>query len=383
MPRDVSLDDLLQDLAEESGHRLVLLDTDLRVVGYSIHESDEDRSRLGQILAHSDSWPKPAIPATGYARVTLPGLGPVGFVGVADAGRPMGYLLIAGTDDDALPEAARGRLLAAGAEFGKQLLLRDFRQETRRTRAAELIGYLLGSNPRHRRRAARSLIEEGLLGAATQYAAVAIGQDPATLAGAENTRGVSLVLDFVSRSTTASVAGGAVDGVGVLIFPRPVVVPRLARLLGPELRAGIGPLVAGLEDIRESFDRAHAAWRAAYLGADRHPPALPWEEAGIDGVLAMLPLQTLGVADLPAPLRRLWESGPDPVLRETLQSYLNCGGDARATARRLSIHRSTFYYRLDRLRALLDVDLSDGQVRNELATGLRLAQLARLETPGS
>ncbi|OYO15310.1 PucR family transcriptional regulator [Enemella evansiae] len=377
VPRDVSLDDLLQDLAEESGHRLVLLDTALRVVGYSIHETEADRIRLGHVLAHSDSWPRPAIPSDGYATVPLPQLGSALFLSVADVDRPMGYLMVAPADTDPVP-AVRDRLRAATAELGRQLLVRDFRQESRRTRAAELVGHLLGSNARHRTRAARSLIEEGLLGAATQYAAVAVGQDPATLNGAENTHGVSLILDFVTRSSTASVVGGAHEGVGVLVFPRPVVVERLARLLGPGLRAGIGPLVPALEDLPHSFARARAAWRAAYLGADRHPTVLTWDAAGIDGVLAMLPLETLGVGDLPTPVRRLWDTGPDEVLVETLQTYLDRGGDARATARRLSIHRSTFYYRLDRLRSVLQVDLADGAVRRELDTGLRLARLAGL-----
>ena len=42
------------------------------------------------------------------------------------------------------------------------------------------------------------------------------------------------------------------------------------------------------------------------------------------------------------------------------------------------IHRSTLYYRLDRIRELTGRDLRDGRTRRELHTGIRIAQLAGL-----
>ena len=42
------------------------------------------------------------------------------------------------------------------------------------------------------------------------------------------------------------------------------------------------------------------------------------------------------------------------------------------------IHRSTLYYRLDRIRELTGSDLHDGRTRRELHTGIRIAQLAGL-----
>ena len=66
------------------------------------------------------------------------------------------------------------------------------------------------------------------------------------------------------------------------------------------------------------------------------------------------------------------------VLARTLDAYLNAGGDAQAPARTLMIHRSTLYYRLDRIRELTGSDLHDGRTRRELHTGIRIAQLAGL-----
>ena len=70
------------------------------------------------------------------------------------------------------------------------------------------------------------------------------------------------------------------------------------------------------------------------------------------------------------------QSGPD--LAQTLEAYLDCGCDAQRTAQELHVHRSTLYYRLDRVRAIADVDLADGFVRRELHTALRVATLAGL-----
>ena len=57
----MNLDDALQDLAAALGCRLVVQDDRIRVLGYSIHESEADHGRLSYLLAHSDTWP--ALPA--------------------------------------------------------------------------------------------------------------------------------------------------------------------------------------------------------------------------------------------------------------------------------------------------------------------------------
>lgn len=44
MQRTPDLDDAVQDLSEAVGHRLILIDETMRVVGYSIHESDTDHA---------------------------------------------------------------------------------------------------------------------------------------------------------------------------------------------------------------------------------------------------------------------------------------------------------------------------------------------------
>ncbi|CQD15930.1 putative DNA-binding protein [Mycolicibacterium conceptionense] len=78
----------------------------------------------------------------------------------------------------------------------------------------------------------------------------------------------------------------------------------------------------------------------------------------------------------------LIEQGRNDLLR-TLETYLANGGDVRRTAEEMFLHRSTLYYRLERLTEAVGGDLSDGETRFDLMLGLRLARLAGLYRPGS
>jgi DNA-binding PucR family transcriptional regulator len=54
----------------------------------------------------------------------------------------------------------------------------------------------------------------------------------------------------------------------------------------------------------------------------------------------------------------------------TLSEYLQCGGNYDASAKALSVHRSTLKYRLNRIRQVSGYDLSrpDNQLNLQLAT---------------
>lgn len=100
---------------------------------------------------------------------------------------------------------------------------------------------------------------------------------------------------------------------------------------------------------------------AARLAAD--DPSVPspayWSALGVYRRLD-------GDVTLPDPLAALDASPSGPMLLETLEAYLDLAGDVRATAARLRLHRSSLYYRLERLAAVLGTDLGDGSVRLEL-----------------
>ena len=52
--------------------------------------------------------------------------------------------------------------------------------------------------------------------------------------------------------------------------------------------------------------------------------------------------------------------GRDDLIH-TLDVYLALGGDARKTAETLHLHRSTLYYRLDKITEAVGGDLGDGR----------------------
>lgn len=384
MQRIPDLDDALQDLSEVVGSRLVLLDETMRVVGYSIHESDADRRRLSHLLTHSDTWPAPRTTTRAYAVETRKGVGRCLFVRLTERNhRIVGHLLLV-LDKDPVSEQVCDRLLADAPALGDLLALRRARGERDRQRAAALTVDLITGDPDRRTAAAEALLSERILSDSGRYCAVAVGVDPrAPVRDAEKAAlAVTLTTAFVETTSTATVVGAALpDGLGALVFPRPVVAHRLTRILErPEVRgvrAGLGPLV-GIEDVHRSFDRARLAWRAGCFAPDEHPTVLDWDQAGLDATLARLPLEHLDVADLPPAVRRLIEHDLGRDLLVTLDRYLARGGDARAAAHALSIHRSTLYYRLDKVRDVLGADLRDGTLRRELHTGIRLAQLAGL-----
>jgi hypothetical protein len=377
MPTAAGLDDALQDLSEAAGRRLAVLDWTMAVVGYSIHEAEEDRRRLSLLLAHSGRWDPPGPLGEGHVHASLPPLGRCLLIPLTDHRRLVGYLLTV-LEDAPLGEGELSILLQGSSGLGVLLSLRLLYEEHDRSRARELLIRATGPDPVARRAAAEALVTERHVGAASHYTAVAIDGDPRP--GRSSGRAalaVQMTLDFVARSSTASVVGTTVDdGTGVLIFPRPVVTERLARILAdPKLggvRAGIGPVANRLEDVHHSLTLARRALRVTWLAPNDHGLAITWDDAGLDGVLALLPLEQMTVEDLPWSARKLLAAGLSPEILSTLQAYLDCGGDAQHTALTLNIHRSTLYYRLGRVRSALGTDLSDGRLRAGLQIGLRL-----------
>ena len=65
------------------------------------------------------------------------------------------------------------------------------------------------------------------------------------------------------------------------------------------------------------------------------------------------------------------------MLLATLETFLDLAGDVQAVAQRLSLHRSSLYYRLDRIAHLAGIDLADGLVRLDLHLALKARRVRR------
>ncbi|KHO18720.1 PucR family transcriptional regulator [Mycolicibacterium setense] len=165
-----------------------------------------------------------------------------------------------------------------------------------------------------------------------------------------------------------------------------------AEIVAPAVRAGYGtrPAIGAsgvplpITQAALGFRQASLALTLAEIGVGSAQVA-DWSALGSWRSLALLG-EAYGpdrLGELVHPgIVSLIEQNREDLLR-TLETYLANGGDVRRTSEAMYLHRSTLYYRLERLTEALDSDLSDGETRFELMLGLRLARLARLYRPTS
>jgi DNA-binding PucR family transcriptional regulator len=93
--------------------------------------------------------------------------------------------------------------------------------------------------------------------------------------------------------------------------------------------------------------------------------------------LAQLPAGAEAAASLDPRLATLLDRADGPVIT-TLETYLDLAGDAKASAERLSLHRGTLYYRLQKAEQIAGVNLRNGGDRLALHLGFKLARLTGL-----
>jgi hypothetical protein len=122
--------------------------------------------------------------------------------------------------------------------------------------------------------------------------------------------------------------------------------------------------------------RAALTRQALRAGAVLDRPA--WDALGSWHLIASAP-PDLAVADI-HPGAELLARRARPDLMITARTVLDHGGDIARAAAQLHIHRTTLYYRLDRIEALTGVNLKTGAQRDALQMALRLAAF-RLAAP--
>jgi len=146
----------------------------------------------------------------------------------------------------------------------------------------------------------------------------------------------------------------------------------------PQGRAGIGPEVTSPTELRVSYRGALEALAiAASLGPNNRLVA--FEELGYLHWLYQLPPEERKANPYFVRIAHLadYDRKRRTNFVQTLEVYLDEGGNALQTARRLFIHRSTLNYRLEKIRQLIGVDLRDPKVRLNLHIALRAYQLPR------
>lgn len=374
------LHNALQSSAVAASRRLVLLDTDASVLAYSIHETRTDRARLAHVMTHSDLWGIGLNPRPRPVELDLAELGRVALVSLVGSDQHLLATVVYPLESEEVAEDASGLLGLEEMQVVRGLLQAEQSvQHTFTAITSELVSELIADDESGRRIAAQELLELKRIGRAEKYTTVVLGpgRDHDSKRDTQKVRlAVSSIIRFViSRSTSMILGGMDKDGLGILIFPRPVQMDQLIRRLEtPELtpvRAGVGPM-ASLDNLYEPYRRARWALFAATRLPEKYPAAVKWQDLGIDGYVSALPVTELWPEDLPGPLSRIMQ---DPHVRHwvgSLKTYLELRGDVARAAEAQQIHRSTMYYRLERMAKVADIDLSDSSIQAEMLFAMRL-----------
>jgi hypothetical protein len=124
-----------------------------------------------------------------------------------------------------------------------------------------------------------------------------------------------------------------------------------------------------LARLREAARRAACTRRALAAGALLDRPC--WDALGAWRLVVEAP-ESVTVAAI-HPGAEVLAGSPRADLLATARVLLDSGGDAVAAARALHVHRTTLYYRIDRIKELIGVDLRTGADRTDLQLALWLA----------
>lgn len=380
---------LIDRLADELSRSVVIDDPAVQVLYASAHYGDADETRVAAVLNRGAeprirgyvlsqgvlTWTHAGIiPASEelgmHARVCVP---------VRWEGRLLALLMVMDADGS-LTTGELGRITEVADRLALPLLdlarTADAAHEDDR-RVLDLVG----DDPAARSRAAAALAATGR--APRPGAVAAVVAVPGAGEDGEHAR-IALRtalsgrrpddpcgwLTAVTGSTAVLLADPPAAGAEDLPGRVHRVVDRVAELAHGRFRcvAGIGGSVAAPELLAGSVAQARTACAAAELGL--RPPVARWSELGALGPLLAVPPDHLTEETLPAEVHRLRAADPDGRLVATVRAYLDEAGNGPAAAARLHIHRTSLYYRLDRVARLTGLDVSDGATRLALHLGL-------------
>lgn len=411
---------LIDALAAELDRPVGLDDRRFRALAYSSHVAEVDRVRRDSILQRAappevTAWLEGLgiRDAEGTVRVAANaelGMAARVCVPVRFDGTLLGYLWLI---DEPTPLTAPE--LEAAERCADDLGIALYRarrlEHGERERERDLLKQLVGRAPGDPAAAAAALLDGGLLPRTAGYAvlvAQAFPADDARAAAAPNADAGrrSLAVPDAVRVRLAAAAEQVrralaphhllvlVSGeqvVAVLACATPGESQRRAEALaaaaartladsdGWSPLVGVGEERAAPEQLAAAHDEARLALRVGRR-VGGFGTVVQWPRLGAYRTLATLFAD--GAVPPPSPaFQRLLCSSEAQSLVPTLECYLDLGGDARAAAEALFVHRSSLYGRLHRIEEIAGVDLHSGDDRLELHLALRLWRLSGAAPP--
>lgn len=330
----------VDELGAALAHPVLVEDARHRPIWWSA-QGQVDGTRMRTILQHEvDPAARAVVARLGLARAP----GPVRTPAVPEAdmlprwcvplrsGRELlGYLWVL-NGDEAVTEAQLPQIVACADLAAMYLAQTPMTSEGRGRRRAALLARLAAcSRPRRRARADR-----------------ARGARPGLDRGRERSR--------------------ATDGWPLRGEMSVHVNPRAAVTSGPPLP---------LAELHLAVRRALLTRQALRAGAALARPA--WDALGSWHLIVAAP-PDLAVADV-HPGAEVLARQARPDLMITARTVLDHGGDIARAAAQLHIHRTTLYYRIERIEALTGVNLKTSPQRDDLHMALRLAAFRLAAAP--
>ena len=377
-PPTATVQGVVDALSLALGRSVLLDDPELAPLAHS-RQWDVDAVRSESILSRGAAPPvRAALLAQGIAAATdvihtapdvALGMEARVCMPVREGPELLGYLWLLDPREE-LGEAELERVRQAAAEVAALLLSSGSREIGDE---AALVAELRGADPERRRAAASRALETGLL-VDERVVVCLLATTPPDAALGEARRAARRL------SVGHAVAAGAPEGAVLIAAPGD---PVLRNLPPAEVARWLRAVAAGdpavaqsepvpLDRLDEGFRQAALALRAARA---RGPGSVAaWPSLGADRLIAQLP--AAAAADVPARLAAFLAA--EPGLAATLDAYLTAGGDVKATAAALSLHRSGLYYRLGRIEELTGLDLGSGEDRLLAQLAIRLARFSNV-----
>ncbi len=285
--------------------------------------------------------------------------------------------------DSTLSEADVADGTMAADEIGRLLRERLALQDRDSALADYLLRQMISSDPEARTHAAAEALSHGMI-RDDSHVAVLLGRP----SGPDVSGGFAAVVREACRRQppfTYLIAASERSAVVLLAERRPVgeaigelaqrIVTAAARVGEPDKwRVAVGAPTQGLGAVARAYRQASIALRMAEQ-LPEFGPLVCWDELGPWALLGQWPESVLYDDVQPAGLTNLLRVQGAAQLLNTLEVFLDEAGDKQATARRLGVHRTTLYARLDRIEAVSGMSMSDGRDRLLLHLATKLHRL--------
>jgi sugar diacid utilization regulator len=392
---------LAEGLAVRIGRPIAIDDAQNNLICHTAHDDTVDEHRVSSvmrfratdevithILSHGIATAEHPVHVPGLADIELL---PRICVPVRCQGLLFGYLWII-EPEGGLPEEQVQAAVETAADAGQVLYRQRLVDDLRDSRERELLRDLISLDPEVSAAAAELLVDDQMLPPNSFVAVLVLQIRSAESEDLRTTLHTALRRAGRRAQPMVSLSMAQAGGRGVLLLadrraPEPAKLRAVAeqareeldKILGTDadVRVGIGPALAGLERAATSASRAREALEVTARIPD-FDMVTAWDDLGVYSLLVQLSLNELPAHAIPDGLRTLLDQDTERMLVETLEIWLDEGGDVRRSVAHLHVHRTSLYYRLGRIEEITGLSLDDGKVRLHLHLGLKLARLKGL-----